>query len=111
MKIISVPMTSDAMNRLDTDSCIKGDLTELELSQAQIDRLWELGLFGALNDEFNLIIDDFEDESIELKHIEKSISIIDDYIQKNNHDDSCLYSIKVLFELANTKKTGVFFFF
>jgi hypothetical protein len=111
MKVISVPITLDAMLRLDTDSCLDGDLVELELTQVDFDYLWESGFFDELNNELSLMIDDFEDESIEYIDIDKAIDILDRYLQKSGQDGSCFLKIKTLFKLANDRKTGIFFYF
>lgn len=62
MKTISVPLSLEAMQRLNFDVCVDGDLVELELSQSQFDYCWKIGFFRSLNSHLGLLIDEYEDE-------------------------------------------------
>jgi len=108
MKIISVPLTIEAMERLDTNSCIDGDLKELALEGLDYEQLWKSGLFEELNKNLNIIIDDYEDEKIPLERLQDAIKIVEEFPQKNGTKISSLLN---LFRVALERKTGVFFYF
>jgi len=110
MKSICVPTSSDAMSRLDTDSCIDGDLVEISLDQSDFDELQKSGLIGELNSTLGLLIDEFEDESISNSKLDSAISIYKKYTNKLNLDENKVAKIQDVLELAKTKNTGVFFF-
>ncbi|TDQ51319.1 hypothetical protein [Permianibacter aggregans] len=64
MKLLTVPVSKDAIERLDLDACFDGDLIEVALSEEEFNELWGTGIFNVLNDQLSVMIDDFEDESI-----------------------------------------------
>jgi hypothetical protein len=111
MKTISVPISTEAMLRLDTDSCLPGDLREVELNQVEFGQLWESGLFRELNSQFGLNIDEFEDESIPLNFVSGALGLVERYAKDVDLDISRLKEIVELFKLAIDKSTGVFLFF
>ncbi len=108
MKTISVPLTMEAMERLDTDTCIDGDLQELELGELDYEKLWKSGIFEELNKNLDIIIDDYEDEKIPLERLQEAITIVENLPQTNNPQTSALLD---LFRVALELKTGVFFYF
>ena len=108
MKVISVPLSIDAMNRLDIDSCIEGDLQELELKQTDYEQLWDTGIFENLNQSLGINIDDYEDEMIPFESLPNAIKTLENY-QQNSGD--IVDKLKSLMEVALSRKTGVFFFF
>ena len=110
MKSICVPTSLDAMSRLDTDSCIDGDLVEITLEQSDFDELRQSGLLGELNSSLSLLIDEFEDESISNGQLDSAITIYEKYADTLNLKENKAAEIKDLFELARTKNTGLFFF-
>lgn len=110
MKKICVPTTLGAMSRLDTDTCLDGDLVEVELTQIEFDRLWESGFIDALNNDLGLMIDDFEDEFIAYENVDEAVEILSSYLKKISKD-ICFLRMKRLFELANDKNTGIYFYF
>ncbi len=110
MKSICVPTSAEAMSRLDTDSCIDGDLVEVALDQSDFDELQKSGLIGELNSSLGLMIDEFEDESILNSHMDSAIDIYEKYSSKLNINENKITKIQDLLELAKTKNTGVFFF-
>ena len=83
MKIISVPSTIEVMTRLDTDSCVEGDLQEIELGEQDYKQLWEAGVFYEINNELDIIIDDFEDDVIPLDSLPEAIAIVEKFVKKN----------------------------
>jgi len=50
-----VPLSADAVRRLDTDSCLPGDLYEVMLSDATVDLLFDSGFLTTLNTRFGLV--------------------------------------------------------
>ncbi|MGI0118330.1 hypothetical protein [Zooshikella sp. RANM57] len=109
MKIISVPLTQEAMHRLDLDQSLEGDLKELTLSDSEFSVLWSSGVLDDLNEELDLLIDDFEDESITGEKLEQALIIT----QHNKHyiNTPIVNALAKQLELAISKSTGVFFFF
>lgn len=108
MKIISVPLTVEAMQRLDTDSCIEGDLKEVELNKVEYAQLWESGVFERLNNDLGIMIEDYEDEVIPADNLQEGIEIVEEY---HNNNNALFRALLELFKLALERKTGVFFFF
>jgi len=49
MKTISVPLRSEAMNRLDLDDCLLGNLEELQLPEEQYAKLLQSGVLEKIN--------------------------------------------------------------
>lgn len=111
MKCITVPISNDAMARLDLDECITGDVIELSLNEKDYDELWKTGIFYEINNALNINIDDYEDETllgvdnllIAKKIIEEKINIINNKIVS----DGLLSQINTAIEC----KTGLFFYF
>ncbi len=62
MKLISVPLTREAMHRLNYNQCIPGDLEELELDDEVYREIWSTNFFDIINKELDTNIDDYEDE-------------------------------------------------
>jgi hypothetical protein len=108
MKVISVPLSAEAMERLDTDSCVEGDLKELELDSKGYEQLWGSGVFDKLNNCLGVIIDDFEDEMIPYEKLTKAIEVVETSAPKD-----CDYSepLLCLMKLAQKNHTGIFFYF
>lgn len=110
MKYISVPVNTSAMERLDFDKCIDGDLIELTLDKDNYANLLKSNVIQQLNNELGLNIDDYEDEKI--TDIDKLIiarNIIENTIMSNNSE----VLIKLLTQVENAikYKTGLFFYF
>jgi len=110
MKSICVPTSSGAMSRLDTDTCIDGDLVEISLDQSDFNELQKSGLIGELNSTLGLIIDEYEDESISNSNLDSAITIYEKYRSKLNLKENKVTEIQDALELARSKNTGVFFF-
>jgi len=110
MKSICVPTSVDAMARLDTESCVEGDLVEISLEQSDFDALQQSGLIRELNASLGLMIDEFEDESITDANLDIAIRIYDKHASKLNLSEDKVNEIQAAFALAQTKKTAVFFY-
>lgn len=109
-RTISVPLTVEAEKRLDYDESIDGDLEELDLTEEEFNQFYSSGVIDKLNEELDVIIDDYESEDILLSQLEPAKNIVSDAVNKNP-DLSILKEILKLFELAIKKKTSVSFFF
>lgn len=108
MKVICVPVSVDAMKRLDYDLSIDGDLIEVNLTNELYDDIWKSGFFDEVNLSINKNIDDYEDEFIDKKdELELLLIIISRYLDKN------IFFIELyeLVKVAIKSSTGVFFFF
>ncbi|KES12223.1 hypothetical protein SASC598O11_003180, partial [Snodgrassella alvi SCGC AB-598-O11] len=87
MKNISVPVNKSAMERLDLDNCVDGDLIELILDEDNYKNLLESNVINQLNNELDINIDDYEDEKIiDLDKLIKAKSIIQNSIVSNNSE-------------------------
>ncbi|AMG68476.1 hypothetical protein AL507_18595 [Providencia stuartii] len=110
MKTITVPLSKEAMHRLDYNESIDGDLLELELSDNELHILNKVNLFETINYKLGLNIDDYEDENLhDMSKIENLNEILTSMINKENE-----HIINSILELSNTalnKKTGIFFYF
>lgn len=81
MKLISVPLTREAMHRLNYNQCIPGDLEELELDDDVYREIWSTNFFDVINRELDKNIDDYEDESIcDHNRLNRLLNIISRYI-------------------------------
>ena len=109
MKTITVPLSMEAMKRLDFDCNITGDLIKLDISP-QFYKLFTNGFFSEINQKLNIIIDDYEDEKISgLDNLEQLASIVMNYFLR--FKDEIYLRIHALVVQAIQKNTGVFFFF
>ena len=108
MKVISVPVSLEAMKRLDYDLSIDGDLIAINLTNELYDEIWKLGFFNEVNSVINKNIDDYEDESIDKKEeLELLLEIVLKYLDK----DIFFRELYELIKFAIKYSTGVFFFF
>lgn len=109
MKVISVPNSKDALDRLDLGVEREGDLTEVILSDADFDAIFRSGWVERVNREISCNIDDYEDEHLlDEEGLEKLASITEKYV-RNNHD--VFSRILNLVGEARQKKTGLHFYF
>ena len=108
MKLISVPLTREAMHRLNYTQCIPGDLEELELDDDVYREIWSTNFFDVINRELDKNIDDYEDESIcDNNQLNMLLNIISRYI----HIHTFFRELYLLVKLALNSNTGIFFFF
>ena len=108
MKLISVPLTREAMHRLNYNQCIPGDLEELELDNDMYREIWSTNFFDIINKELDTNIDDYEDESIcDNNKLNRLLNIISSYI----HIHIFFHELYRLVKLALNSNTGIFFFF
>lgn len=111
MKNICVPISREAEERLDFNSCVEGDLIELDLETGDFDVIWNSGFFSELNSSLNLVIDDYEDEKIPFDKIDDAIAIFDHFSGNKALGFKGFYRIGELMKIAKEKKTGLFFYF
>ncbi|ENG7682464.1 MULTISPECIES: hypothetical protein [Providencia] len=110
MKTITVPLSKEAMHRLDYNESIDGDLLELELSDNELHILNKVNLFETINYKLGLNIDGYEDESLhDMNKIKNLNEILTSMINKEN--EHIINSILELSNAALNKKTGIFFYF
>lgn len=111
MKKIIVPVSVEAMSRLDFDENIEGDLIELALNKRSFDELWGLGIFERLNSSLDICIDDYEDESItESDNLNVAREIIA-HAAEEMIENGDLAQLLLMTDKAIACKTGLFFFF
>ena len=96
------------MSRLDTDSCVDGDLVEIELHQHDYDELLKSGLINEWNTTLGVMIDEFEDESIPADSLDIAIKIYEKYT--NNLNTEKATQLGNVLKLARKINTRVFFF-
>ena len=110
MKLLTVPVSISAMHRLDTDTCLDGDLSEVEIESDDYKELWDSKILEKLNRELNILIDDFEDEVIPCDKLTQAFNIVVNYSQKKPHVQ-VLIKLKKQLEIAIENQTGIYFFF
>lgn len=111
MKCIAVPVTPDAMKRLDYDQCQKGDLVEVIVEEHDYNALWDSGIIERLNNKLDKNIDDYEDENItDLDELRQCRVIISERMNEVP-SSRILEKLYSQVNLAIHYKTGVFFFF
>lgn len=110
MKYISVPVNTSAMERLDFDDCVDGDLIELTLDEDNYANLLKSNVINQLNNELGINIDDYEDEKItNLNKLITAKKIIQNSIISNNSE--ILIQLLTQVDNAIKYKTGLFFYF
>ena len=114
MKQIIVPLSAEAMKKLDYDQANDNELYVFELSEQEVNLLFEKNLFDEINEIIDTYIDDYEDEKIiDLR----KLIILKNFLQDNSHraltdiPPRIHQNILFLTQLAIFKQTGLFFFF
>lgn len=108
-RLITVPKDKDAEHALDYDEATAEQLIEIELNPTEFRELWLAGVFDVMNELTNAMIDDYEDAEI-VKREELESVLNSDVFTRNVATDK-LAQIKVLFQEALDRGTGVYFFF
>jgi hypothetical protein len=110
MKLISTPLTVEAMHRLDLDENLPGDIEELELTNENYSLLSNCGIFDKINSALGKMIDEYEDESIQgLVELNASLEILNEIFHKTQLE--IIRKIIHLNQLAIKNNTGLFFYF
>jgi hypothetical protein len=111
VKCISVPVNHGAMQRLDVDRCIEGDLIDVTLTSSEFDFLWESGIFREINDRLGIFIDDYEDEKlVGIDNLLILKKLLEEYLLS---DKSNIVLNKFISQVdrAIVFNTGIFFYF
>lgn len=109
MKSIIVPLDKEALQRLDLDQCRPGDLEELTLSAEQCAALCRSDLLPRLNRALGILIDDYEDASIQGQAaLATALSIL---TRTATAQDELIHTLIALNRLALERDTGLFFYF
>ncbi|VEG13944.1 hypothetical protein [Moraxella cuniculi] len=103
---ISIPISMDALNRLNYDICESGDLLEIIIEESEFDSLLKTGLFVEINKKLDVLVGDYEDELIFSKDFEVLGKILYDFIFINPNN-KVLYKLYLIYEIACVLKTGI----
>ena len=113
MKQIIVPLSAEAMKKLDYDQA-DDELYIVKLSEQEVDLLFEKNFFNRINEIIDAYIDDYEDE--EIIDLRKLV-ILKNFLQDTSNQEwadippKIYQNILFLTKLAIAKQTGLFFFF
>lgn len=111
MRLITVPIDKEAEERLYYDQNSEFDVIDVFLNESDYYKLWDSKLFDKINEALDLLIDDYEEETISGKeNLEKLHAIIIEYEQVVE-DNPLLYTLKSLTEAAIRFDTSVHLFF
>ncbi len=106
-----MPVNQKAIERLDYDFCIDGDLIEIILNKEEYRQLWDSGILDAFNETLGVLIDDFEEEVIKgADNLSLAKTLTRDYMDKHPHT-SVLRNLFIQIDLAEKYQTGLFFYF
>lgn len=108
-RLMTVPKDKEAEHALDYNEATPDQLIEIELTPTEYGELYWAGVFDAMNELTNAMIDDYEDAEI-VKREELERVLNSDIFSKNVANDK-LAQIKILFQEALERGTGVYFFF
>ncbi|MCF6405253.1 hypothetical protein L3C95_20280 [Chitinophaga filiformis] len=108
-RTIIVPIDKEAENALDYDEATPEQLIEVDLVGNEFKELWDVGFFHALNDMTQAMIDNFESAEIVKKEDLEKVLNSDVFNMPVSND--ILERLKVLFQEALERGTGVYFFF
>lgn len=108
-RLMSVPKDKAAEHALDYDEAEPNQLIEIEMNETEFEALYAAGVFDAINEMTDAMIRDYEDAEI-VKREELELVLNSDVFSKPVATDK-LAQIKVLFQEALERGTGVYFFF
>ncbi|WP_455027777.1 hypothetical protein [Neisseria elongata] len=114
MKQIIVPLSAEAMKKLDYDQADDDELYIVKLSDQEVNLLFEKNFFNRINEIIDTYIDDYEyEEIIDLR----KLVILKNFLQDTSNQEwadippKIYQNILFLIKLAIAKQTGLFFFF
>ena len=114
MKQIIVPLSAEAMKKLDYDQADDDELYIVKLSEQEVNLLFEKNFFNRINEVIDTYIDDYEyEEIIDLR----KLVILKNFLQDTSNQEwadippKIYQNILFLTKLAIAKQTGLFFFF
>lgn len=108
-RFIRVPKNKKAMEDYDFGILQNDQIVELVLSDEQYVLLDEIKVFEQINDQCDVIIDDYEEEVLSLEKIPIALEVINSISNKTKNED--LTNLKEMLELALRYKTLVGFDF
>lgn len=109
MRVISIPLSEAAMQRLDLDQCAEGDLHEITLTDADTDSLFNSGLIDALNTALGTLIDRYEDTALQTDaQLQTALAILRQTCPPAA--SPLARQLETAIELAINRRTGVFFY-
>lgn len=114
MKQIIVPLSIEALKKLDYDQANDNELCIFKLSEQEVDLLFEKNFFGKINEIIDVYTDDYEyEEIVDLRKLIILRNFLQDCIDREMLDISPRIYQNILFltKLAISKQTGLFFFF
>lgn len=108
-RYISIPKDREAMQALEYGEENKNEITEWKLEEEEFVQLYNLIVFELINNEWDVIIDDFESECLEGEDLSKAIKVL----EKNHEYDEfeVIKNLKELIHLAIKNNTCVAFDF
>lgn len=77
VRYLTIPRNQKGLEEYNQGIEYSENLYAFELPEDEFDILYSSGVFGAINEECGLLIDDYESESIARKDFSKCISIIE----------------------------------
>jgi len=108
-RLIEVPIDKEAEYALDYDEATPEQLIQLSLTSLEFIELWDTGFFNALNEMTMAMIDDYEEaEIVEKEDLEK---VLNSDVFNLPVSNDILDRLKLLFQEALERGTGVYFFF
>jgi identified by metaGeneAnnotator len=114
MKQIIVPLSAEAMKKLDYDQADDDELYIVKLSEQEVNLLFEKNFFNRINEIIDTYIDDYEyEEIIDLR----KLVILKNFLQDTSNQEwadippKIYQNILFLTKLAIAKQTDLFFFF
>ena len=96
-RFITVPLTIEAKINFDLGEEIEDQILTWQLTENEFNSLYNSGVFTLLNNECELMIDDFESESIEGNNIQVALSRLQNWENKN-----CCKEIEKLINMVTT---------
>lgn len=85
MNTICVPLTTEAMELLDTNECPSSLLESTTLTKEEYQELLKSGVLESINDALGKIIDEYEDEFINTpEELDKTLNILKTYLRPEN---------------------------
>ena len=109
MKLVSVPLTTEALHRLDLDESLPGDIEELELSDEDYALIYKSGALDKINSSLGKMLDEYEDESIQGRSsLSASLIIFNEAYNTTRYD--VISRIISLNKIAIENDTGMFFY-
>lgn len=103
---IYIPISIDSLIRLNYDIAKDDELIEIIIGESEFDSLFKTGVFKKINQQLNILIDDYEDELIFYSQLEVFGKILDEFIL-DNPDNTALQKLRLIYQFAYDIKTGL----